>query len=59
MRFILGIIVGAALIVGAAYVRDKASDAAQKPLVNWDVAAAMVTKASGFVGEQWNKLTGK
>jgi len=61
VRFILGIIVGVAVAVGAAYVRDTMSDPAanQKSLVNWDVAGAIVGKAWTLAGEQLNKLTGK
>jgi len=61
MRVILGMIVGAALTVGVAYLRDTTIDGAtpQKQLVNWDVAAAMASKASAFVSEQWHKLTTK
>jgi hypothetical protein len=61
MRFILGIVLGVAVTVGAAYVRDSMSDTAanRKALVNWDVAGAIVGKAWTLAGEQLNKLTGK
>ncbi|HEY2754729.1 MAG TPA: hypothetical protein VGJ01_03205 [Pseudolabrys sp.] len=53
MRVLLGIILGAILTVGGAYIYDShhalaaANDqaAAQRPLVNWDV-----------VGTTWNRL---
>lgn len=51
MRVLLGIILGACLTVGAAYLYDShnalvANVAAQRPLVNWDV-----------VNGKWNHLT--
>jgi hypothetical protein len=41
MRFILGIVIGAVLVVGAAYVHDKnmpapTAGAAAQPIVNWE-----------------------
>jgi hypothetical protein len=51
MRVLIGIILGAALTVGGAYLYDShmaqgASASAQRPMVNWDV-----------VGTKWNHLT--
>jgi hypothetical protein len=52
MRLILGIILGALITVGAAYIYDSAhapataTAAISRPLVNWDV-----------VGTKWNGLT--
>ena len=42
MRLLLGIILGAALTVGGAYVTDAVSGAEAKPMVNWDVVAKNV-----------------
>jgi hypothetical protein len=45
MRLFLGIIVGAALVVGGAYVHDSNLNGpfqAQQRLVNWDVAGNLV-----------------
>jgi hypothetical protein len=53
MRVLIGIILGAVLTVGGAYLYDShsfpgatASSTAQRPMVNWDV-----------VGTKWNHLT--
>jgi len=49
MRLILGIIIGCAITVGAAYVTDSMSSSApeaKEQMVNWDV-----------VGTKWNRLT--
>jgi len=58
MRFILGLILGAALTVGAAYVGDRLiGSATAKPIVNWDVVSATTSKMTTLAAEQWNKLT--
>ena len=54
MRVLIGIILGAVLTVGGAYLYDShtvrgpvtSSASAQRPMVNWDV-----------VGTKWNHLT--
>jgi hypothetical protein len=54
MRVLIGIILGAVLTVGGAYLYDShatqgaltSSASAQRPMVNWDV-----------VGTKWNRLT--
>jgi hypothetical protein len=51
MRLLFGMIVGAALMLGVAYIHDlrlAASEASAKPLVNWDVVA-----------QNWRALTGQ
>jgi hypothetical protein len=60
MRFILGIIVGCAITVGAAYVADATSSsaAAGKPMVNWDVVAKNVSSVTALAREGWKKITG-
>jgi len=43
MRLLFGMILGAALTVGGAYVSDtatKSTSAEQRPMVNWDVVEA-------------------
>jgi hypothetical protein len=44
MRFVIGMIVGAALILGAAYLHDKGTVRFGPPqaFVNWDTVFAMV-----------------
>jgi hypothetical protein len=51
MRIILGMILGALLTIGAAYVLDggrveAGTATAERPMVNWDV-----------VGKNWDRLT--
>lgn len=58
MRLIFGMILGAALTVGGAYVADTSKSAADKPMVNWDVVAKNVDTLSTVIKQGWNKLTG-
>jgi hypothetical protein len=54
MRVLVGIVLGAILTVGGAYLYDlrsaqsSASIRTERPMVNWDV-----------VGSKWNHLTGR
>jgi len=59
MRFILGIIIGGALTVGGAYVADRVSAAAAKPImVNWDVVAKNFDSVTTRAREGWRKIAG-
>ena len=59
MRFILGIIIGCALTVGGAYLADKISAAADKPvMVNWGVVAKNVDSVTTRAREGWKKIAG-
>ncbi len=63
MRLLLGMILGAALTIGGAYVSDTASKPAAgsgveaRPMVNWDVVGRNFDSVSGMVKDGWNKLT--
>ena len=69
MRFILGIVVGCLLTVGAAYVHDAASpdaptevavaSTADGRVVNWDVVNHDLRGLNGWVQSQWAWLSGK
>ena len=58
MRLILGIILGAALTVGGAYIWDTAAGAGAKPMVNWDVVAKNFDEVSAVTRAGWKKITG-
>jgi hypothetical protein len=58
MRLILGIILGAALTVGGAYISDTAAGAGAKPMVNWDVVAKNFDEVSAVTRAGWKKITG-
>jgi hypothetical protein len=60
MRLILGMILGAALTIGGAYVYDTASKAGPdvRPMVNWDVVAKNTDSLISTIKQSWAKLTG-
>jgi hypothetical protein len=60
MRLILGMILGAALTVGVAYVVDtsKAPGTEQQRMVNWEVVSRNVDSLTTMIKQGWNKLTG-
>jgi len=65
MRLLLGMILGALLTVGAAYLYDShhaalamnaPASAQQRPLVNWDVVAAKWDHLTKRARTEWNRL---
>ena len=64
MRALLGMILGAALTLGGAYLYDStnamraATDGitAERPLVNWDVVSAKWDIVTARAREEWSKL---
>jgi hypothetical protein len=58
MRLILGIILGAALTVGGAYIADTTAGASAKPMVNWDVVSKNFDDVSAITRAGWKKITG-
>jgi len=63
MRLILGMILGAALTVGVAYVSDTATKpttqgAETRQMVNWEVVRSNVDALTTMIKQGWNKLTG-
>ncbi len=63
MRLLLGMILGAALTVGAAYVSDTATKSTgsgieSRPMVNWDVVGKNFDSVTAMIKQGWNKLTG-
>jgi hypothetical protein len=62
MRLLLGMILGAALTVGGAYVSDTitkpdGSGADSRPMVNWDVVGRNVDTVTAMVKDGWARLT--
>ncbi len=66
MRVLLGIILGAALTVGGAYVYDShnalttanAPAAVQQPLVNWNVVGTKWQQLNQRARSEWARLAG-
>jgi len=61
MRLLFGIVIGAALTIGAAYVHDtkvRGPLAEQRRLVNWEVAGELTRDAYDSVRDQIREWTG-
>lgn len=56
MRFLFGVVVGAALVIGAAYVHDSSIDPTRTPsaqtLVNWPAVSEVTRGLSDWVQDQ-------
>jgi hypothetical protein len=66
MRVLFGIILGAFLTVGAAYIYDShnaleavnAPASVQRPLVNWDIVGTKWERLTERARSEWNRLAG-
>jgi hypothetical protein len=63
MRVLIGIILGAILTVGGAYLSDSrtasattASVSAQRPMVNWDVVSTKWNHLTERARAEWNRI---
>jgi hypothetical protein len=59
MRFIVGILIGFAIVIGGAYVHDQSIAEGGKKVVNWDVAGDLTRKGVDRAREEFDKLTAK
>jgi hypothetical protein len=58
MRFLLGVIVGALLTIGGAYIADSRSDPLQgSRMVNWTVVGERVDELTAGLQKVWAKFT--
>jgi hypothetical protein len=57
MRLLLGIIIGALLTVGGAYLVDSGVGVAQRPMVNWDVVGQRVDRLTADLQSVWHDFT--
>jgi hypothetical protein len=55
MRFIMGLIIGAALTIGGAYIHDHLESGAAKPLVVWSNAGEVTTSAYEYLKAQFDR----
>jgi hypothetical protein len=56
MRFILGLIIGIALVIGGAYVHDNTEAGAGKPLVYWDNVNTLEHTTFDYLKAQFDRL---
>ncbi len=69
MRLLFGMVLGAALTIGLAYVHDSMyapqslsappTVSEPRPLVNWDVAGTLAHRLSAAARTQWERLTAR
>lgn len=58
MRLIFGMIIGATLTVGGAYVADAMAGAEAKPIVNWSVVAENIDTVTALARAGWKRIAG-
>lgn len=64
MRLLFGVILGALLTIGGAYVYDSAHErptttaVAQRPLVNWNVVAVKWNGLTTRARSEWTRIAG-
>ncbi len=58
MRLIFGMILGAALTIGGAYIADTAKTGTDGRMVNWEVVAKNTDSVVTMIKQGWAKLTG-
>jgi hypothetical protein len=58
MRFLLGVIIGALLVIGGAYVADSRSDPIQGTrMVNWTVVGEKLDELTAGLQKVWDNFT--
>jgi hypothetical protein len=58
MRLIFGMIIGAALTVGGAYIADAMAGREAKPIVNWSVVAENIDIVTALARAGWKRIAG-
>jgi hypothetical protein len=56
MRLMFGIIVGASLTIGGAYIADAMAGAEAKPIVNWSVVAQNIDTVTALARAGWKRI---
>lgn len=61
MRVLFGMVLGALLTIGVAYIHDtRVAETAtiERPMVNWDVVGKNWHQFTARMRDEWNRLTG-
>jgi len=58
MRLIFGMIIGASLTIGGAYIADAVAGTEAKPLVNWSVVAENIDTMTALARAGWKRIAG-
>jgi hypothetical protein len=68
MRLLFGMVLGAGLTVGTAFIYDQTSSSAagtsgttaeQRPMVNWDVVGRNLQELKNQMRDQWAKMSAR
>ena len=63
MRFIFGFVIGALVVIGAAYIHDASIDPVKDPtahaMVNWQVVSDNMRGLNDWLHDQWAWLSGQ
>jgi hypothetical protein len=69
MRLLFGMILGAACLIGLAYIHDSSfasisfvppsASSEPRPMVNWDVVASFARRTSTAARNQWDRISGR
>ena len=58
MHLIFGMIIGATLTVGGAYIADAMASPEAKPIVNWSVVAENIDTVTALARAGWKRIAG-
>jgi hypothetical protein len=58
MRLIFGMVIGAALTVGSAYIADAMAGTEAKPIVNWSVVSQNIDAVTALARAGWKRIAG-
>ena len=58
MRLIFGMVIGASLTIGGAYIADAMTGAEVKPLVNWEVVVKNIDAVTTLACVGWKRIAG-
>jgi hypothetical protein len=58
VRLIFGMVIGASLTIGGAYIADAMTGAEVKPLVNWKVVVKNIDAVTTLARVGWKRIAG-
>ena len=59
MRLLLGMILGAFILISVAYISDASAGVGERTMVNWDVVSENWQTAKTRVQQTWNQLAAR
>jgi len=58
MRLICGMVIGATLMAGSAYIAEAMAGTEAKPIVNWSVVAENINTVTALARAGWKRIAG-